>query len=161
QLQPKCPRDLVTICLKCLHKEPRQRYVSALALAEELRRFLAGEPVQARPPGALRGLAKWAWRRPATAALLVVTSLAAAFLVAILVASDWRIRQKNQETEAALHAKTEALDREQQTLYFHRIRLAQAALLANNSSQAETYLEACRPQPGQRDFRDWEWHYLQ
>jgi serine/threonine protein kinase/formylglycine-generating enzyme required for sulfatase activity len=76
RLAPKAPRDLETICLKCLSKEPARRYASAEALAEDLRRFLAGEPVQARPVGRLERAAKWAKRRPALAALLGVTMLA-------------------------------------------------------------------------------------
>jgi serine/threonine protein kinase len=77
RLQPKVPRDLETICLKCLAKEPRRRYGTAEDLAEDLRRFQAGEPVRARPtPAWERGL-KWAKRRPALAALLAVTGLAA------------------------------------------------------------------------------------
>jgi serine/threonine-protein kinase len=76
RLRPKLPRDLETICLKCLQKEPRKRYASAQALGDDLRRFLAGEQVQARPtPAWVRGL-KWAKRRPAAAALLLVSAVA-------------------------------------------------------------------------------------
>jgi hypothetical protein len=72
QLQPKIPRDLETICLRCLHKEPERRYAGAAELAEDLRRFQAGEPIVARPVGNFERLVKWIKRRPQVAALLAV-----------------------------------------------------------------------------------------
>src|SRR5438128_1745340 len=73
RLQPKLPRDLETICLKCLEKEPRQRYVSAAALADDLRHFLNGEPITARPIPVWTRAWKWARRRPAAASLVGTT----------------------------------------------------------------------------------------
>jgi hypothetical protein len=77
----KVPRDLETICLKCLSKEPARRYASAEELANDLRRFQANEPIRARPAGRLERAAKWARRRPALAVLLVVTVLGVAGIV--------------------------------------------------------------------------------
>jgi serine/threonine-protein kinase len=88
RLNPQVPRDLATICLKCLSKEPRKRYASAAALAEDLRRFLRGETIAARRAGPLERLARWARRRPAAAALLAVTLLAAA---TVLGGAGWLI----------------------------------------------------------------------
>jgi WD40 repeat protein len=82
RLQPKVPRDLETICHKCLHKEPRKRYASAEALADELHRFLGSEPVHARPVGTVEWVVKWVRRRPALAAL-VATVVLGTLLLAI------------------------------------------------------------------------------
>ena len=76
RLQPKVPRDLETICLTCLHKEPRQRYASADALATDLGAYLAGEPIRSRPLRPWERLARWARRRPAEAVLVGAGAMA-------------------------------------------------------------------------------------
>src|SRR5205807_4222731 len=76
-LNAKTDRDLETVCLKCLEKDPARRYGSAEALAEDLERWLAGEPIRARPSTAWERTVKWAKRRPAVAALVVVSAAAA------------------------------------------------------------------------------------
>jgi TolB-like protein/Tfp pilus assembly protein PilF/predicted Ser/Thr protein kinase len=83
-LNPKISRDLSTICLKCLEKDPQRRYSSALALAEDLERWLRHEPIQAQRTGVLTRASKWMRRQPAIAALIAL-SLAFAATVGVIV----------------------------------------------------------------------------
>jgi eukaryotic-like serine/threonine-protein kinase len=86
-LNPKVDRDLATICLKCLEKDPKQRYASALALAEDLERWLRHEPIRARHTGIFTRGRKWLRRNPTTA-LLVVLSLAFAATVGVMISKS-------------------------------------------------------------------------
>ncbi len=135
RLFPHAPRDLETICLKCLRKEPRRRYATAEALAEDLRRYRAGRPVLARPTPPWERAWKAARRRPALATLIAACAVALllllgggayynAQLAAALKTSDEktaaaRIAQKKEaeEAEEAKRQQTLALDAYRQLVF--------------------------------------------
>jgi len=174
-LNPAVPRDLETICLKCLEKEPGRRYPTARALVEELDRFLHHEPVHARPLGLVGKLWRWCRHRPALATTVIL--LHAVFALG-LTGILWQWRRAEQERAVA-----------QENLYAADMLLTQQALEGSNFGRARELLDRWRPPtrpsplttdhwtlmtdhrplitdhwplPTRRasDLRGWEWHYL-
>jgi eukaryotic-like serine/threonine-protein kinase len=135
RLQPAVPRDLETVCLKCLAKEAQHRYGSALALAEDLHRFLAGEPIQARPAPALARAGRWLWRRPALAALLAFGVLAPFALLAVLLWHNRDLTREVDETRRSAALSQRQADGEA------LLRKAQAAWAAGDLQSAKLHAE--------------------
>ena len=143
RVQPGVPKDLDTVVLKCLHKTPEKRYASAFALAEDLRRFLAGEPIVARPLGPWGRGVKWARRHPAAAAFVGVTAAATVAVVATLAVAYARVHdamvQKEHEAEAARQARNheeEARRRAEDLTFEARTAWAEAEWQAGMSARA-------------------------
>ena len=116
RLVPRVARDLETICLKCLQKEPTKRYASAQAFADDLGRFLNNEPIKARPISFRERGVKWSRRHPIAASFLALGTLSACGLVLGVVALD----RHNREKERAQVLRTEA-DRRATTASFSRL----------------------------------------
>jgi eukaryotic-like serine/threonine-protein kinase len=171
RLNPSIPRDLETICLKCLEKEPRERYPSAAALAADLRRFLAGEPIAARPVTRLERAAKWARRKPTLAAAYIL-ALIAVLLGGLGGTAVWQWRAAERARRAAEVARNEAdkarvaeqnarAEAERQREKFERfdygrtIQVAHQEWRENNVPATLALLESTRP-----DLRGWEWRYV-
>jgi uncharacterized protein with WD repeat len=161
------PRDLETICLKCLEKDARKRYGSAKELTEELRRFLGGEPVRARPITRLQRAWRWGKRNPVVAGL---TAAVAVLLVAGTAVSSYFAVLADKQADDARKMAVEALEQKARAdeeaerrrcqLYISDINVAQQAWEAANVGRVLDLLNRHRPAQGQHDLRGFEWYYL-
>jgi WD40 repeat protein/tRNA A-37 threonylcarbamoyl transferase component Bud32 len=146
----KISRDLDSICLKAMAREPDRRYASARELADDLRNFLQGEPVRARPISRWQRFLRHAQRRPAETALGLLGIVTLLAMIGLGAGYRYQRRLENLVQETGLQK-----DRAESFLYFHRMALAQREWSANNIDSVDRLLEDC-PQR----LRGWEWRYL-
>lgn len=174
RLRREVPRDLDAVCLKCLEKQPSDRYGSAQELKRDLQQYLDGKPTAARPLPALQRALRWARRRPALAA--AAGSMVLALLAVVIGLVRHAIQQERHAAELtrinsdlATTARREsdqralAEGREQQLLrtqYVDRFDRALGAYRKGNIVQAVEWLDELRQQAGATDLRGFEWHYL-
>ncbi len=175
RLNPSVPRDLETLCLKCLEKEPARRYQTAQALAEELDRFLHQEPIRAHPIGLAGKLWRWCRRRPAVAGLIVALHVALAVGLAGILwqwqrATKGELAARTSELEARQIAYASDMNRVQQELAQNNLGLAQELLnrhrpaanepRSNRREEALISKSEIRNPKSEMDLRGWEWRYL-
>jgi WD40 repeat protein/tRNA A-37 threonylcarbamoyl transferase component Bud32 len=159
RLNDSIPRDLETICLKAMAKEASRRYQTAGELGDDLRRFLKGEPILARPVGQVERLGRWCKRNPLVAGLTgaVFLVLLAGIAISSMYAIDAR-REKIRADEKALLADATAEEAEA-NLYVARMNVAQTDWDNANVGRVLEMLEPYRQPAGKRDLRGWEWFY--
>jgi WD40 repeat protein len=155
RLRPNLPRDVGTIILTCLRKEPARRYASAAALADDLDRFLAGQSIRARPVGSVERAAKWARRHPAVTGL--VAALVLVFAAGV-VATAWKYEDVLTARDRAVRAEAETrleLHRREVANYALQLGLAQRSLRDGRLLAVREVLDQTRS-----DLRGWEYAHL-
>ncbi len=160
------PRDLETVALKCLEKEPHRRYASADALADDLRRFLDGRAILARRVSAAETLWRWAKRNPAVAGLVTAVFVALAAGVGVSWAFAARAAEKaavagrkTREAEDRTREVEEVSERLAERGYVSDLRLVRSALEEGRTAFFRDLLDAQRPVGGRPDLRGFEWRY--
>jgi WD40 repeat protein/tetratricopeptide (TPR) repeat protein/tRNA A-37 threonylcarbamoyl transferase component Bud32 len=160
-LEPRVDRDLETICLKCLHKEPQRRYGSAEALAEDLERFLAGKPIAARPAGKAERAWRWCRRNPAVAGLLAAVAAAllggtaVATLFAVRADANARLARTEKEAADRVKAEKEAAERQRAAAEASEKKAtAEKARADRSERQARRYLYLAQMQVAQQAYEE-------
>jgi eukaryotic-like serine/threonine-protein kinase len=159
-LNATVPKDIETICLKCLEKEPGKRYASAEDLADDLGHFLAHEPIRARALGPFGKTWRWCRRKPALAAFGAAVVL---LLGVVAVGSPVAAFRINRARVIAEEARLDAEKRElkaRRNAYGADMNIVQDAIDHGRLSYAQQLLLSHRPRPGELDVRGWEWRYL-
>jgi WD40 repeat protein/predicted Ser/Thr protein kinase len=159
-LNASVPRDLATICLKCVEKEPARRYDTAQELAEELGRFVHDEPILARPASRVEKSWRWCRRNLALASLGAAAALI--FLLGFAgVTWQWLRAERNYAERQMAAAETQVQrDLARGRLYAAQMQLAHSAYRAGKIGGALKLLRAQQPLPGQPDLRGFEWRFL-
>jgi serine/threonine protein kinase len=188
QINPAIPRDLETVVLKAIQRDPALRYQNAANLADDLRRYVEDRPIFARRASKAEQAWRWCRRNPAVASLVatvLLVSLAGASVAAVIARQQHEtaatlgktLDEKNKvaaDLDASLvvvrRREQEAVERQKDlerkqdlirhTLYAGWINQAQASLAAGRPQRAEEYLRDAVPKPGEPDLRHWEWNYL-
>ncbi len=160
RLNPSVPADLQTICLKCLQKEASRRYASAQELAADLNRFLANEPIHARPVPFIERIGLWCKRRPLIAAMSAALLLAVVFGFAGIL-WQWRRAEVYAQRESRQRMVAEdSAARMRLNLYAADVGLAAQEIQGDDFGLARQRLDALRPKTGEPDLRGFEWYYL-
>ncbi len=188
KLNARIPRDLETICLKAMSKEPARRFQTAQDMADDLHRWLEGRPIVARPIGSLARGWRWTRRNPVVAGLATAfvftlvfgTIVSTVFAIKAALSERAALYLTHEATQARLLAEgnasaakasakaaaasaKETLQQKESArklLYVSNMSLAQAAWRDANVERVLDLLEQLRPKAGDADIRGWEWHYL-
>jgi WD40 repeat protein/tRNA A-37 threonylcarbamoyl transferase component Bud32 len=170
-LNDRIPKDLEVICMKAMAKEHERRYQSAADLAADLRRFIAGEPIRAKPMGRWERSVRWVRRRPALTALIAVSAAALLIVLTVISVKNAQLKSErdfareqetiaNEQRDAATKAKEDVyreLEHSRRSLY--GLQLSQVAVIwERQPSQALALLAELDRFP--QDLRDFAWGYF-
>jgi WD40 repeat protein/serine/threonine protein kinase len=168
KLDPRIPRDLETVILKCVAKDMRERYASANELLDDLQRFLADRPIKARRPTLLEEAIRWRRRNPAIAGLLLIIGISLMLGTAFSTHFGLRAMRERDRADATAaeaiadrnHARELAFEA-RRNLYAAHMNLADAAARDGHTAKVLQLLHHYEsPTEPSQDLRGWEWRYL-